>query len=317
MSPAFPHFAANPPRACLEAKMSQEIEIKFCLNRAGSETLSTFLPRLPIVSRSCYELGNSYFDTPDLALRRLDMGLRIRRWGEEAEQTIKCRGQVLGGLHARPEYNTPIEGERPDLSRFPRDIWPDEETVAWLQANLHPLFRTDFRREALQLAQSGVAIELARDEGEIVGRLGREPIDELELELKSGPASALFDLAERLAALGGLRPGHLSKAQRGYRLAGQAAPWALRSERPAVDDLAGLMEDMQLHEACWLAGVAGAAERMGEDARLLLAQAEGRHWRAPLASWWRHWEAAPEEALLYGSDYALFLLRLTRQLHGA
>lgn len=297
--------------------MSQEIEIKFCLNRVGSEMLADFLPTLPIVARTCCELGNRYFDTPDLALRHLDMGLRIRRWGEEAEQTIKCRGQVVGGLHARPEYNTPIEGEVPDLSRFPDEIWPDGVTVTRLQPNLQPLFRTDFRREALQFETPGVAIELARDEGEIVGRLGREPIDELELELKSGPASALFDLAERLAALGGLRPGSLSKAQRGYRLAGQAAPWVLRASHPAADDLDALIDDLQYHESCWLAGLSGAAERMSEDARRLLPMGEGSRWQAPLASWLQHWERSPDEAALYRSDYALFLLRLTRQLHGA
>lgn len=296
--------------------MTQEIEIKFCLNPDFHADIAGFIEEICAKEQKINNLGNSYFDTPDLALRRLDMGLRIRRWGDQAEQTIKCRGQGVGGLHSRPEYNAPVSGDTPDLALFPATIWPQGCDVAALQQALSPLFRTDFARTTWQVVYQGAEIELAHDRGEIEGRLGREPIDELELELKSGPAVALFELAARLLALGGLRPGHQSKAQRGYLLAGQGTPWALRGT-PLPGDLAGLVDDLQHHEACLLAQVDGAAPRITAAARALLAQAQGQAWQAPLRRWLAAWEASPDAARLYQPDYGAFLLAISRQLHGA
>lgn len=204
--------------------MQTEIEIKFLITNAPQDdlakNLNIFLNSLTIISHSQVLLGNTYFDTADLALRRLDMGLRIRRSDDFAEQTIKCRGLGVGGLHARPEYNVPVTGDSPSLADFPATIWPTGEDLAALQAALLPQFRTDFLRRHWLIAYEGAEIELAWDQGEIVGKGGREAIDELELELKTGAAAALLALAERLGAIPGLRLGVQSKAQRGYRLAG-------------------------------------------------------------------------------------------------
>lgn len=244
--------------------MQTEIEIKFLVADPAlgdpadsmANKLDIFLNSLTIVSHSEVELGNIYFDTRDLALRRLDMGLRIRRSDDFAEQTIKCRGEGLGGLHARPEYNGPVRGERPCLADFPASIWPQGEDLAALQAALVPQFRTDFLRRHWLIAWQGAEIELAWDRGEIVGQEGREAIDELELELKSGSPAALLALAERLGAMPGLRLGVQSKAQRGYRLAGLGKALVARA-LPQPGDLDALsprqriqlgLEQWQHHE---------------------------------------------------------------------
>jgi triphosphatase len=96
------------------------------------------------------------------------------------------------------------------------------------QSRLVAQFSTDFLRRHWLIAFGDAEIELAWDQGEIAGALGRTGIDELELELKSGDARALFTLASKLAALGGLRLGAQSKAQRGYRLAGLGKPLAVQ-----------------------------------------------------------------------------------------
>ncbi|HBF47976.1 MAG TPA: adenylate cyclase, partial [Shewanella frigidimarina] len=70
------------------------------------------------------KLTNGYFDTDDLQLRRWDMGLRVRGFDNQLEQTIKTAGRVVGGIHSRPEYNVNIDQKTPILSRFPKEIWP-------------------------------------------------------------------------------------------------------------------------------------------------------------------------------------------------
>ncbi|MCR3960210.1 CYTH domain-containing protein [Aeromonas veronii] len=237
--------------------MQTEIEIKFFVARDIQAKLSNLLNSLEIKESSQQQLGNVYFDTPTLALRQLEMGLRIRRCEAFAEQTIKCRGQVVGGLHARPEYNAPVSGDLPTLSAFPDEIWPTLTERDHIQQQLVAQFRTDFLRRHWLIAFEGAEIELAWDQGEIVGSQGSTTINELELELKSGATAALFALAQRLAKLGGLRLGAQSKAQRGYRLAGLGKPLSLQAlvEHEGMDGITGVSEGLrhwQHHEQLWL-----------------------------------------------------------------
>ncbi|MGH1409278.1 MAG: inorganic triphosphatase [Aeromonas sp.] len=237
--------------------MQTEIEIKFFVARDIAADLSNLLNSFEIKKSSQQQLGNVYFDTPTLALRRLDMGLRIRRCDAYAEQTIKCRGQVVGGLHARPEYNAPVSGDLPTLSSFPDEVWPTLLERDHIQQQLVAQFSTDFQRRHWLIALEGAEIELAWDQGEIIGSQGRTAINELELELKSGDTAALFAMAQRLAKLGGLRLGAQSKAQRGYRLAGLGKPLALQAlvEHEGMDGITGVSEGLrhwQHHEQLWL-----------------------------------------------------------------
>ncbi len=252
-------FHIMPPKVACQPGMTMqtEIEIKFFVSQDIQQPLFKLLNSLEIISSSQVELGNVYFDTPTLDLRQLEMGLRIRRSDDFAEQTIKCRGQVVGGLHARPEYNAPVHGDVPLLAAFPVELWPSVVVRDEIQGKLVAQFRTDFLRRHWLVAFEGAEIELAWDQGEIVGSLGKTCIDELELELKSGDARALFGLAEQLAGLGGVRLGAQSKAQRGYRLAGLGKPLALQSlpvangVDAAMRITAGL-QHWQHHEQYWL-----------------------------------------------------------------
>lgn len=237
--------------------MQTEIEIKFFVARDIQDDINKLLNSIDIITSSHQQLGNVYFDTPTLALRQLEMGLRIRRCDQFAEQTIKCRGQVVGGLHSRPEYNTPISGDRPRLAAFPADIWPTLSERDAIEQQLVPQFRTDFLRHDWQITFAGAQIELAWDQGEIVGSQGRAVINELELELKSGDTAALFALAQRLAHLGGLRLGAQSKAQRGYQLAGLGKPLALQAlaafeGMEPVTAISKGLRHWQHHEQLWL-----------------------------------------------------------------
>ena len=311
--------------------MQTEIEIKFFVTSNIQESLSNFLNSLEIISSEQVRLGNVYFDTPKLDLRRLDMGLRIRRSDHFSEQTIKCRGQVVGGLHARPEYNAPVSGDLPTLSAFPDDIWPSLAVRDEIQSSLVAQFSTDFLRRHWLIAFEGAQIELAWDRGEIVGVLGRSEIDELELELKSGDACALFGLAARLAELGGVRLGAQSKAQRGYRLAGLGKPLTAQPlpDVGGLDGKACITLGLQLwqhHEQLWLEcedeerpqalqGMKQGCDLVAEAAENL---AQAPTWLPALRGQQHLLAGAGEErlsALLHGADLVGLQLAIAAWLH--
>jgi triphosphatase len=201
--------------------MATEIELKYLvLSDAPEQIITELLNREHIAYQFAEkQLSNCYFDTEDLNLRQHDMGLRTRTVDTQTEQTIKTSGQVVGGLHKRPEYNINIDNDYPILSLFPNEIWQDNQRVEDIQKNLIALFSTDFyRRTWLITDKNNNIIELAFDRGDIRSNSQAEVICELELELVSGDVSGLFDLASLLFSVLLLRPGIKSKAARGYVL---------------------------------------------------------------------------------------------------
>jgi len=220
--------------------MTTEIELKYLLlprEKAALEiNIAEKITQILTEQHFVFEieqkkLSNYYLDTPDLALRQLDMGLRVRgiQLSGQAlcyEQTIKTAGEVIGGLHKRPEYNVDIEDDKVNLALFPDEIWqkyPANTLV--LQEEIVRLFNTHFERVTWTIKVNDSVVELALDQGTIScdGLDKTDVIYEIELELVSGEQQALFILAKQLLAHLTMRPGRLSKAARGYALAAQLA----------------------------------------------------------------------------------------------
>ncbi|MDT3337576.1 CYTH domain-containing protein [Shewanella sp. SP1S1-7] len=205
--------------------MNAEIELKLFFLPIYQESLINKLDSLDnAVPQGKRRLANGYFDTPDLQLRQWDMGLRVRGYDAHREQTIKTAGQVVGGIHSRPEYNVTIQADSPDLSLFPASIWPADADLAATQAQLTCIFHTDFYRRAWHVQIDNSVVEVALDIGEITANGQQEALCELEFELLSGDTEALLKLATQVASVVPVRLGKASKAQRGYRLAGKAKP---------------------------------------------------------------------------------------------
>ncbi|MCG6201595.1 CYTH and CHAD domain-containing protein, partial [Psychromonas antarctica] len=175
------------------------------------------------ISNKTQFLHNIYFDTANRTLRKMDIGLRVRSCDNSSLQTIKTAGRVIGGLHQRPEYNEPIEGTRPELSRFNSKIWPDGCDIKALESELIPMFCIDFQRQTwlVEMADNTL-IEVAYDKGLIEGNQGKINICEIELELVKGDEKQLFVLGDEIASLPQVRLGNVSKAQRGYMLTDNA-----------------------------------------------------------------------------------------------
>lgn len=210
--------------------MNAEIELKLFFLPIYQESLINKLDSLDnAVPQGQRRLANGYFDTPDLQLRQWDMGLRVRGYDAHREQTIKTAGQVVGGIHSRPEYNVTIQSDSPDLSLFPTSIWPADADLAATQAQLTCIFHTDFYRRAWHVQIDNSVVEVALDIGEITANGQQEALCELEFELLSGDTEALLKLAMQVASVVPVRLGKASKAQRGYRLAGKAKPLDLKA----------------------------------------------------------------------------------------
>lgn len=202
--------------------MATETELKLLVDPAAIKQLEQH----PSLARAAWQdvrlLRNTYYDTPALELAAARIALRVRQQGERYIQTLKTRGQSVDGLHQRGEWEWELESERLDTSLLAAEIWPAELPPAE-QLVLEPVFTTDFRRRLWRLRFDGAEIEVALDQGEVAcsgpeGARLTDPICELELELRSGPAAALFALARTLGEQTELRPSDISKAQRGYQL---------------------------------------------------------------------------------------------------
>ena len=168
-------------------------------------------------------LLNTYFDTPDLALKARRMAVRERLAGDRWLLTVKTAGSSIGGLSRRQEWEGPTTPGALDFAALVDDTVLASELMA-LRPALQPLFATDFERRCWYLDHAGAHIEVALDQGHIhvPGSALREALLELELELLDGPDRALRSLAQTLRQTPEgqipLKPLDVSKAQRGMAL---------------------------------------------------------------------------------------------------
>lgn len=205
-----------------------EIELKLLVEAADMEKLRKLdlLERHAVGKPYTQELVSTYFDTPDLQVRRRDAALRVRQTGHGWVQTLKGGGKVEAGLHQRNEWEQPVNGPALDLVALKGIVDPDTEWHKLLEddalgGNLLPIFTSRVSRDVWELRlPDGAEIECALDTGAVEHGDARTPIGELELELelKSGSPEALFDFALQLLDAVPMRISNVSKAQRGYEL---------------------------------------------------------------------------------------------------
>ncbi len=207
-----------------EKPLMQEIELKF---QIPSERVAGVRRAVATKTAQQTRLQAQYFDTADRLLARSGFAVRLRREGKQWVQTLKGRGD---GLMARLEHNAPLDDGADDAPVLDLDRHAGTPAGAALQqllarAGLGPgdlrlQYRTDILRTHRLLRHAGARIELALDEGEILGPEERRlAVSELEFELVEGAASALLDLARRWVARHHLWLDVRTKAERGDRLA--------------------------------------------------------------------------------------------------
>jgi triphosphatase len=257
----------------LEALISIEVELKLAAEAADlaelKRALAAMAPGLVTVRRS---LSTTYYDTPDLALKRAGATLRVRDDESRFVQTVKTTELAGTNLLARGEWEDTVAENRPD----PQARHSGPRLPAGVAEHLHPLFITEVTRETIEIEPvSGTRIEAAIDTGEIraIDSGRTEPISEIELELEGGDPAALYDLALRLLDTAPLRIDTRSKSERGHRLVEGvgAAPPAIHAEPLALDP------GMAVKEAVQSIGRACLAHLLRNEPAALAGRAEGIH----------------------------------------
>lgn len=174
-------------------------------------------------------LRSTYYDTPDRHLRNADLALRVRENGDGRVQTLKW--EKRSDPFVRDEWETKIRSDRPDAAAL--TATPAGRILNGSIELLEPVFTTTVQRTCRVWSCEKDRIELSLDRGEIACGGRREPIQELELELKGGRPDALFELAGLLTEGLALPLMFRSKAERGYQLADERG-WQPERAQPII-----------------------------------------------------------------------------------
>ena len=189
--------------------MGREFELKF---RADGDILTAL--RTQYGPFSAISMETTYYDTPGRDLNRLRWTLRRRYENGASVCTVKT--PAPGG--GRGEW----EAACPDIvSAVPALVaqGAPEQLLALTAMGLRPVCAARFTRLAAQLVREGCTVELALDQGVLLGGGQELPFAEVEVELKQGSEAAAVSFAQNLAAAFRLTPEPKSKVQRAMELA--------------------------------------------------------------------------------------------------
>ncbi len=205
--------------------MAAELEIKLNIEaEALQKLLASPLLKEKIIcgSEAVQHLQTSYYDTPSFKLMHSGIAYRVRKNGDKYEATIKTEKASCGGFSSRSEYNVDLPDGKPVLAAFKEAGFNTDLEKILGGEPLKKLFTVDVeRRLCLLKISEATTLELAVDRGKITGGTGGEcPINETELEIKSGTKEDLFAFTEQIAELVPVTPETRSKYERGMKLCG-------------------------------------------------------------------------------------------------
>jgi len=226
----------------------------------------------PASACSQSRLISTYYDTPDLTLKRRGLSLRVREQGDRFIQTVKSGDPSSFDVLTRGEWEDELAEGYPD----PNAAQSGEHLPDGIAGDLQPFFATDVTRTTFAIEPTpATRIEAAIDQGEIrvAGDGAAEPISEIELELKSGDAAALYDVALQLLDVAPIRIEPRSKSERGYQLGDEAetASPVVHAEPIALDPA------MTVEAALQEIGRACLAHLLHNEAAALAMDPEGVH----------------------------------------
>ncbi len=229
--------------------MSKELEIKLRVAPSERERILQH-PLLAEKGGTKKRVISTYYDTPTLALRKKGISYRVRLAGDRWLQTVKGEGKQVAGFSSRDEFEVPIASAQPDFQALSGSAFASQ--VQPFSSQLQPIFTTDFQRTKWIVTRESTQVEVVFDDGEIKTPTRSAPLTEMELELMSGAVTPLLLLAREFAASLPLSPELLSKAARGYRLAGHhlvPKNIAALTDGPFTDRILNLLGQLQVAHA--------------------------------------------------------------------
>lgn len=189
--------------------MGKEFELKYAATAQQLGQLKAHYPHLQPIS-----METTYYDNIAGDFSRLKWTFRRRMENGRSVCTLKT---PLGG-HGRAEFEVECGCIKDAVALFLEQGAP-KELPALAEKGIVQSCGAQFTRLAGNLEIPGATVELALDEGVLLGGGKELPFQEVEVELKDGSESAATAFAEALAAEYGLNPESRSKVARAQQLA--------------------------------------------------------------------------------------------------
>jgi len=198
-----------------------------------------------------HQLIDTYYDTAAHELWKHGLTLRVREADGLWIQTVKTAAATSPGLHERGEWECALPDATPQPALLARQIKPASLSQLLsrpeVAEHLIQIFRNVTRRTTWALKwPDGDELECALDVGRIESGECNAEIAELELEIKRGTSTHLFELALALHADIPLRMSNYSKAARGFAMIEQKPLHAVKARRVDLDRRATLEDTFQL-----------------------------------------------------------------------
>ncbi|MBR1091299.1 CHAD domain-containing protein [Bradyrhizobium manausense] len=223
------------------APQATEIELKLLV---PSDRLASFNDA-PIIATNARNKGTRkhltavYYDTPKRALRRSGLSFRVRQSGARFTQTVKA--ESANDPLRRGEWEASVPSMMPDVA-LALPFLPEKLRDDLARDPLEAVFTTDIRRHQRMVDLPSGTIEIAFDQGHLLSGDRSLPVSEIELELKSGSPSAIWELALRLAEHGPVKASIRTKSARGFDLAADTPPSAPKPPKLRLDPSISLDE---------------------------------------------------------------------------
>ena len=189
--------------------MAREFEVKYRLTETARDAIARkFGPMDTIVMETVY------YDTPSGALSARKWMLRRRLENGHSLCTLKTPGENGG----RGEWEVAGGDIRQALPRLAA-LGAPEELLLLAEEGLTQLCAASFTRQVSTVRFGQSQLELALDQGQLLGPRGTLPLLELEAELKSGADADVLAFGQQLERDYGLVPEPDSKFKRARSLA--------------------------------------------------------------------------------------------------
>ena len=223
------------------AAAGSEVELKLLVD---ADRLADF-NAAPIIATNARNKGARkhlkavYYDTPERTLRHNGLSLRVRQSGGRFVQTVKA--EFRDDPLRRGEWEASVPSIAPDVG-LALPFIPAKFHSVLDHHQLDAVFTTDIHRHERIVDLPAGTVEVAFDQGFLKSGDRSIPVNEIELELKNGSASVIYELALRLAEHGALRPSIRSKSARGFDLAADAPPAVRKPRKLRLDPSIALDE---------------------------------------------------------------------------
>lgn len=189
--------------------MGREFELKFAATKEDHDALRQHFGNLSPIT-----METTYYDTPGGDIRRLRWTLRRRMENGISVCALKTPGDGFG----HGEWEVRCDRIEDALALFLENGAPQQLSLL-AAAGLFPTCGARFTRLAGLIKAPGCTVELALDEGVLLGGGKEKSLCEVEVELKEGSEEAAAAFAMALAQEYGLRPETRSKIARAMALA--------------------------------------------------------------------------------------------------